>query len=234
LPELFCSSFILDQPKDIVSGDFYWCHENERYKIVAVADCTGHGVPGAFMSIIGASFLKEIVVNNNIYMPDEILNVLRLNVVSSLKQPKTKSSGNYDGMDVSIVTVDLQEKVMYYAGANNSICVINDRILTKYLADLMPIGIWYTDNSFTRNTIPIANSCKVYMYSDGYADQFYHTGAKKFSWKRLEKMLLRTQHLGMHQQGIALKMYMNNVWKKNRIQTDDIMLIGFNVNSGYL
>ncbi len=230
LKNLFQDCFVLNKPRDIVSGDFFWCHSEGSFKIIGVADCTGHGVPGAFMSLIGISFLKEIILTLGFYKPDEILNLLRYNIINSLKQ-KNEDSDNKDGMDISLVTIDIQNNIMYYAGANNPIYIINQNSLTEYSPDKMPISIYRTDNlPFTTKTIPIKTGDRVYMFSDGYVDQFGGKNGKKLKSVNFKKTLLAIQNLDFKEQQNALNEFFEE-WKSGLEQVDDVLVIGFEINN---
>lgn len=228
--DLFPESFTINTPKDIVSGDFYWSYANDEYKILAVADCTGHGVPGAFMSILGVNFLREIVIDQGIYMPNEILDKLRRFVISALRQ--TEDSINKDGMDITLITIHKTKKIIYYAGANSPIYVADSSLATsdenhlkKYAPDKMPIGIHTKKHPFTLNTITIEGTCRVYMQSDGYYDQYGKATDKKITSKKYMALLAEIQHLSMAQQKNYLVSYLEN-WKGNVPQTDDILVVG--------
>jgi serine phosphatase RsbU (regulator of sigma subunit) len=228
LQKIFPDNFVLNKPKDIVSGDFYWCNVFENYKIVLVADCTGHGVPAAFMSIISVLFLREIT-ENKCFMPDEILNNLREKIMISMQQNEGMDSESTDSMDAAVVTVDLKEKIIYYSGANNDIYVINNGELTIHEADLMSVGVSIRNVPFSLKTIKIMDNCNVYMLSDGYVDQFNKKN-KKITTVGLKKCLKKIHSYPMQKQAQFLEKYLN-MWKQDARQTDDILVVGFNVNS---
>ena len=233
LNKLYKNSFVLSIPRDIVSGDFFWCHSADSHKIIAVADCTGHGVPGAFMSLIGISFLKEIVSTLGFYKPDEILNMLRYNIIFSLNQKCDGGNGNEskDGMDISIVTIDTRNNILYYAGANCPIYIINQNKLTVYKPDRMPVGIHKNNHlPFTLHTIPIKVDDRIYMFTDGLIDQFGGKDGKKLKRKKFREKILELQEFDFNEQCDHLKNFFK-IWSAGLEQVDDILIVGFDTNS---
>jgi len=233
LNRLYKDNFVLSIPRNIVSGDFFWCHSADNYKIIAVADCTGHGVPGAFMSLIGISFLKEIVSTLGFYKPEEILNLLRYNIIYSLNQKCDSGSvdGSKDGMDISLVTIDIQNNTLYYAGANFPIYIINNSKLTEYKPDRMPIGIHRNNHlPFTLHTIPIRKDDRVYMFTDGYIDQFGGKDRKKLKRNRFKEKIVELQEFSFDEQRNRLKNFFK-VWSAGIEQVDDVLIVGFDTNS---
>ncbi|MDR2847885.1 MAG: SpoIIE family protein phosphatase, partial [Bacteroidales bacterium] len=188
--EILNDYFVLYKPRDIVSGDFYWATAKQNKTIVAVADCTGHGVPGAFMSLLGGFFLGEIVQNNDIPM-NEMLNMLREQVIKSLKQNETVR----DGMDMALCAIDWENARIEYAGANIPLYLLRDPLLDpeeliEIPANRMPIGLYENSEPFICHTIPLMQGDALYMFSDGYCDQFGGPELKKFKKKNLKKLLL--------------------------------------------
>jgi len=230
LSKVFPEHFVFSKPKDLVSGDFYWCNVFENYKIVVVADCTGHGVPAAFMSIICVRYLREIT-ERHCYMPDEILNNLREKIMASMQQTEGMDSESHDSTDAAVVTIDLSTKIIYYSGANSNIYVMNNEKLTKYQADIMPVGVYFRNEPFSLTTINISDQCNIYMLTDGYVDQFNKKNRKKFTPVRLENCLRKIHNYPMKQQAKFLEKYID-LWKQNNKQIDDMLVVGFNVNSG--
>src|SRR5512133_1034181 len=174
-PDLFRrflpDSFIYFKPKDIVSGDFYWLNRSREMLILAVADCTGHGVPGAFMSVLGISFLNEIVGRGCFFNAANILNQLRERVMKALHQTGEWNEQK-DGMDISLCIIQKEKKEMHFAGANNPIYIVRNGSLIEYKADKMPIGISAgTEKSFTNNRIDLEVGDTIYLFTDGYVDQ---------------------------------------------------------------
>ena len=231
IKHIFPESFIINFPKDIVSGDFHWCHSEGGYRIIGVADCTGHGVPGAFMSLIGVNFLKEIVITHGFFMPNEILNLLRENIINALQQTG-KDGENKDGLDIALITIDTKEKILYFSGANNPVWIINQQNITILEPDKMPISIYKNvHDPFKLHTYQLHSDDRIYMFSDGILDQFGGSEGKKLKTSNFRALLLRIQHLSMEQQ----KQYIENFkveWQGEREQVDDIFILGFEVKSG--
>jgi len=183
--------FIFYMPKDIVSGDFYWMAEAENKVMIAAVDCTGHGVPGAFMSIVGFNQLNNAVQVKQARKASDILDELNKGVINTLNE-NTGDSSIKDGMDMTLCVFDFQAKKVDFAGANNPIILIRDNTPVKYKGDRFPIGA-FVDNkivSFTNNEINIEKGDIIYLFSDGYADQFGGPDNKKFFIKRFEDLLL--------------------------------------------
>ncbi|HHU35192.1 MAG TPA: DUF4154 domain-containing protein [Bacteroidetes bacterium] len=216
--------FILFKPLSIVSGDFYWFGTEEGKHIIIAADCTGHGVPGAFMSMLGITMLNDIVSNRKIIMPDEILNELRDNIIHSLGQVAEGDSVK-DGMDVAVCVVDPEKDILWYAGANSPLYLVRDNELIHYRADKMPVAIHYRMDPFTRHEIPLKKEDAFYIFSDGYADQFGGPEDKKFMTAQLKKTLVDIVNEPMMKQGEILNEIFET-WKGDSPQIDDVMLIG--------
>ncbi|MCD6365958.1 MAG: SpoIIE family protein phosphatase, partial [Bacteroidales bacterium] len=235
--------FILFRPRDIVSGDFYWMKEltASNSLMITAADCTGHGVPGAFMSLLGISFLNEITSYRELNSPGLILDQLKQKVIESLHQTEEVGS-SHDGMDMSFVIINKNEKHVKYAGANNPLYIIrsnemppveSDKMLqgethTLYeiKADKMPIGISHaSDAKFTTHTINYLEGDTIYLFSDGYADQFGGEKYKKLKYMPFKKILLENINLSMDKQKQEIE-ELHLQWKGDREQTDDIIVIG--------
>ncbi len=230
--KIFKEYFILFKPQHIVSGDFFWVKEVNDLITIVVADCTGHGVPGAFMSMLGLSFLNEISNAKKIKSTGEILNELRKRVVNSLHQTG-KEGEQKDGMDISIITWYREENYLEFSGANNPLYLIRNGKLTEYKGDKMPIGIHVKQDDFKTIRIPINRGDCVYLFSDGYADQFGGPKGKKYKYKTLKKLLLANSHLPMSNQKQILdkeiekwKAYINPYDNKPYQQIDDILVFG--------
>lgn len=192
LNDYFTNHFVLFKPRDIVSGDYYWAKKKNNKLIFTVADCTGHGVPGAFMSLLGISFLNEIITH--LYEEEIeaaiILSILREKIKVSLKQTG-KSNENKDGMDMALCVIDKDKNTLSFAGANNPLIIVRDGKLIEHKADRMPVGIYFKeDEGFTNNIIEIKPKDKFYLFSDGYVDQFGGEKGRKFMSKRFKKLLL--------------------------------------------
>ncbi|MBE9469376.1 MAG: SpoIIE family protein phosphatase [Bacteroidetes bacterium] len=226
--EKYIENFILLRPKDIVSGDFYWFSKKGKKIIVAVADCTGHGVPGAFMSMLGISFLNKIIKERNIIKPKSILERLRHNVISSLKQTG-KSGETSDGMDIAVITIDLTSNILEYSGALIPLYIIRNNELLKILPDRVPIGIYLDiEPSFTHNEMKVQKNDVIYMFSDGYADQFGGEKDNRFKLKNLKKLLLKIHNKELSEQKIILHKNFEE-WKGEGEQVDDVLVVGLKV-----
>jgi len=216
--------FILFMPRDIVSGDFYWLNKIENKIYIVVADCTGHGVPGAFMSILGISFLNEIVKIKKIKQSDEILNKLRSNIKVALRQEVTNT---YDGMDISLCIIDVNTNFLQYSGAFNPLLLIRNDEINLFKGDRMPIGRYIIDDvPFTKQEIKIQKNDKFYIFSDGYTDQF---GGKKFEKFKLVnfKNLINQMHKKPFKEQKSILKTSFKKWKGNNLQFDDVLVIGF-------
>ncbi len=229
----FSDHFILFMPRDVVSGDFYWLAEVEENTIIAVADCTGHGVPGAFMSMLGISFLREIVIKEYITHPGVILRKLRKEVINALKQEsETKNNTSemkvQDGMDMVIVSINNKTKMMQFAGANNPLYMIRDGEFTEIKGDKMPISIYYKMDKFKTHDIQLAEGDQLYMFSDGYADQFGGEKGKKFKYKPFKKLLTDNAGKKMSEQKQILVDTFEK-WKGDIDQIDDIVILGIKI-----
>lgn len=221
-------NFILYKPKDIVSGDFYWGVKKAGRIIVAAGDCTGHGVPGAFMSMLGHAFLDEIINTREIENAATVLNILRDEIINTLKQKGTTGEAR-DGMDISLIIFDPEAGKLDYAGANNPLFIIRDGKLLKYQADRMPIGIHFISfTPFTNRNIEIKKGDYIYLFSDGFADQFGGPKGKKFMYKPFRDLLLRNHGKPMELQKEILDNTFEK-WKGDREQVDDVMVIGMHI-----
>jgi len=222
LPENY---FILYKPRDIVSGDFFWIAQKDNKTIITVADCTGHGVPGAFMSMLGISFLNEIVNSNNISNADEILNKLREHVIKALHQ--TGETGeNKDGMDIAMCVIDFDTQKLQFAGAYNPLYLVRNDELLHFKADKMPIGIYFKgDKAFSCQEIDIEKGDSIYVFSDGYVDQFGGEDNSKFKSKQFKQLLIDIQKHSMSDQKEILDKTIEN-WKGKNEQIDDILVMG--------
>lgn len=218
-------NFILFRPKDIVSGDFYWGMRKKGRIIVAAADCTGHGVPGAFMSMLGHAFLDEIVNTTEVENAAGVLNLLRDEIINTLKQ-KGLVGETRDGMDISLCIIDMAAGKMDYAGANNPLYIVSDGKMTRIGADRMPIGIHFTSiTPFTNHEIDVRKGDYIYLFSDGYADQFGGPKGKKYMYKPFQELLLKNHNNPMQLQ----KEILDNTfisWKGDHEQVDDVLVIG--------
>lgn len=220
-------AFILYRPKDIVSGDFYWFGEKDHYKIIASVDCTGHGVPGAFMSMIGHNLLNQIVSEKGNFDPGTILNELHKGVQAALKQGQNQVDTN-DGMDISILAINTDTREGLWAGAFRNLVVVKENgTLEKTEGNKYPIGGAHFDlhRTYQTHKLSFAKNDMLYMFSDGYADQFGGEKGKKFMVKRFHDHLLMIHQLPVAEQQRELEQVFDN-WKGNYEQVDDVLVIG--------
>lgn len=222
-------TFILYLPKDIVSGDFYWFGEKDNKVVIAAADCTGHGVPGALMSMIGHNLLNQIVLEQGITQPATVLNHLNTMVQTVLKQA-ISNIDTTDGMDIALCCIDKNAGELQYAGAYRPLVIINKDKLTKIDADKKPIGGSQTGlaRNFKNHTHKLEKGDTLYMFSDGYADQFGGPSSKKFMLKRFMDMLLEIKDLPTEKQEKQLFDALQS-WKGSNEQVDDILVIGISI-----
>lgn len=220
--------FIMFRPRDIVSGDFYWINEIGNKTYIVAADCTGHGVPGAFMSMLGISLLNEIINKGHCTKASEILNELRSRVKITLSQTG-KDREAKDGMDMALCIIDKETLMMHYAGAYNPLYLVRNNELITYKADRMPIGIYIREKeSFTNYEIQLLEGDKFYIFSDGYPDQFGGEKGMKLSSKNLKQKIMSVQNLPMLAQKAAFENFFDE-WKGKLDQVDDIVLIGISI-----
>ncbi len=225
LDQLFSENFILFLPRDIVSGDFYWFRKIDEFTVFTVADCTGHGVPGAFMSILGITFLNEITNHYPLLPPNRILNALRERIMKTLNQTG-KDREQKDGMDLSLCIYDEQKRVLQFAGANNPLYLLRESNIQQIKGDKMPIGVsGVIEESFTKHEIQMKKGDRIYLFTDGYADQFGGEQDQKFKIKRFRELLIATEELELKQQKDLLKKTIID-WKGKKDQIDDILVMG--------
>lgn len=226
--KLFPDGFVFFKPRDIVSGDFYWFTEKNGKRIIAAIDCTGHGVPGAFMSMIGNTFLTEIIEGKGVTQPSEILSELRHLVIKALKQTDDMTE-NKDGMDMAILSFDDKNKTVEFAGANNPMWMFRNGELTEYKPDKRPIGYYRGQGlPFTNHKIEYQKGDTFYIFTDGYADQFGGPKGKKLKYKQLMEYLTTIQKQPMLRQEEILNERFNE-WKGKLDQIDDVLIIGVRV-----
>jgi serine phosphatase RsbU (regulator of sigma subunit) len=235
--------FILYKPKDIVSGDFYWISNIDNKTIIVISDCTGHGVPGAFMSMLGITLLNEIVDKEKIINPGEILDRLRKEIIVILKQ-KGERLEQKDGMDIVICTLDIENMKLHFAGAINPLYLIRKAgtenvgiihgdlpgpdNLIEIKGNHMTVGIMDNMDNFTSHEIDLLKGDTFYLFSDGFADQFGGPDHKKFSYRQFREQLIKTKTTTMPDQKIILEKIFDE-WKGNNSQTDDILVLGFRI-----
>lgn len=226
LKKIFSRHFVLYKPKDIVSGDFYWATEKNGRKIIAAVDCTGHGVPGAFMSMVGNSLLNELVNEKGYTRPGTILNMLREGVIAALHQ-RGEEGESKDGMDIALCSFDTEKGTVEYAGANNPLWIINAKGEVKEIkADKQPIGVGgIEEKSFTNYEIKIEKGCTYYIFSDGFADQFGGNEGKKMMRKHFRQLLVNVNALAIEERKEKLINAFEE-WKGDLSQVDDVLVIG--------
>jgi serine phosphatase RsbU (regulator of sigma subunit) len=231
----FKESALLFMPKNIVSGDFYWIYEAQNKTIIALADCTGHGIPGAFMSVLGISLLNDIVKNeeeaNSNIKSDRLLCNLRESVIRSL-QHSVVNYDRRDGMDIAMIIVDHKQKSIQFSGAYMPLWLVrkngsDDAQLIEYAGDKMSVGLFSLSKTcnYSTKVIEYKDDDIVYLFSDGFRDQFGGEKGKKFLAKRMRRMFLDNYDVPLEKQQELWKEYYRN-WKGNREQVDDILVMG--------
>lgn len=220
----FTDAFVYHEAKNVVSGDFPWFFENSESTYIAAVDCTGHGVPGAMMSLIGYLLLNNLA-NHGITDPAKILTHLHWDIVKTLKQ--LDGSQSIDGMDVALCRIDQQKKELKFSGAHRPLYLIRQGELMAYQGDRFPIGgIHYKGrNTFTDCSIQIEEGDMIYLFSDGLTDQFGGPQERKLGTKRFQQLLLQNAHLPMDEQHTMIR-HSFEYWKAEHKQTDDLLLIG--------
>lgn len=243
----FKDYFIFNLPRDFVSGDYYWIFERDNKVFFAVADCTGHGVPGAFMSLLGITFLNEILVSNKFIPANEILNELRKHIITAFQQ-KGETGEMKDGMDMSLCILDKEYNQLQYAGANNPLYIIRktglpdiacanitkgeNANLFEIAPDRMPIGYYINQKPFKNNTIQLIEGDEIILFTDGFADQFggpdAKSGGKKLKYKPLKNLLIKyhSESLANHEE--LLSSFFKE-WKGCCEQIDDVCIMGIRV-----
>ena len=233
--------FVLYKPKDIVSGDFYWANVIDNKFVMITADCTGHGVPGAFMSLLNISYLNEAIIEKRIDSPEKILEYVRSQIISTLN-PEGSEIESKDGMDAVLCIYDFKNLWLRFACANNPLWILRNNDLIKYKPDKMPVGMHHGElKPFSVNTIGLRKGDIIYTFTDGYADQFggqqlspgdsnwkMQAQGKKFKYKALKEILLSIQKLPMVEQKEVLYSTFEN-WKGDLEQVDDVLIIGIRV-----
>ncbi|MFL5763779.1 MAG: tetratricopeptide repeat protein [Bacteroidia bacterium] len=226
---LLPDSFVFYKPKDIVSGDFYWFEKAGEKILFAAVDCTGHGVPGAFMSIVGYNLLNQAVNEQGITQPNKILNSVNRNITKTLRQSEEDSVVK-DGMDIALCAINADHSRLEYSGAYNSLWLIRNRELIEYKADKYPIGLFVGENlqEFTHREIELEKGDLIYVFTDGFADQFGGPKGKKFKYKQLQQLLLDISQKKMSEQKKILDATIEE-WKGRLEQVDDILIIGVRI-----
>ena len=230
---LFRESFILYKPKDIVSGDFYWVNEVNDKLFIAVVDCTGHGVPGAFMSIIGVELLDNITNEQGITDADKILYDLNKGISLTLTKDNGRSKSIRDGMDVALCVIDKKHKEMEFAGAFRPMYLVRDNKIEEIKGDRFSVGMLehsMGDKDIRKHRVKLKEDDMIYLFTDGYADQFGGPEGKKYKYRRFRHLLLTIHNLDPDQQRLYLNKSIED-WKGNQEQIDDILVVGFSPRS---
>jgi serine phosphatase RsbU (regulator of sigma subunit) len=223
----FDEHFVFFKPRDQIGGDFYWVKQVNEFSIIAVADCTGHGVPGAMLSMLGMSLLNELVRREEIESPAQLLELLRAEIKASLKQ-ESNSRSLRDGMDIAICAINNKTLQMQYAGANNPMFIFSNGQLDILKPTNNPIGIYLLEEQFVNHTIQLKKGDLLYMFSDGFYDQFGGENNKKFMINNFKKLLLQNSEESMKNQYKVLETNFNN-WKGEGVQIDDVLVVGIKV-----
>ena len=222
----FKDSFVLFRPKDIVSGDFYWIGEKGEKIFVVAADCTGHGVPGALMSVIGLEIIDKTINEDNIENPSAILSVMNKGLEKTFSREKNIGTIIRDGMDIGLCVIDKKKKKIEYAGAFFPLYLIRDDSLIEIKGDKIIIGMNPEGLSYTRHDLDLRKDDIIYIFSDGYVDQFGGTENKKFMYRRFRYLLLTIHRFPVNDQKSILEENIKT-WMNGNSQIDDIMVIGF-------
>ncbi len=225
--ELLPESFILFKPKEIVSGDFYWIGQNMERIFVAVADCTGHGVPGAFISMIGIELLNKTILDCKIEKPSEILSVINKGIHRTFHYGTEETAILRNGIEMGLCSINKKKNEVEFAGSYHPLYLIRNKEITEIKGDKLTVGV-SCNSEFTNNTIKLHAGDTIYMFTDGYVDQFGGPHDKKFMHKRFRHLLLTICNFPMKEQKKILNDTIN-AWAGKRDQVDDILVIGFNI-----
>lgn len=231
LKSMLSDYFLLWKPRDIVSGDFYWMKKQGDLLLFAICDCTGHGVPGAFMSMLGMAFLNDITADadNNI-KPSDILEQLRRKVITSLKQSAAGTLEPKDGMDMALCILDTKALTLKFAGANNPMYIVSNGALTEYKGVKNPIGFYPMEKKFETTEIPVKKGDYIYMFSDGFPDQFNAKTNKKVTYGRFKNLLveINNETSDPEIQKQRLDDFFES-WRNGFVQMDDVLIGGFRI-----
>ena len=246
IKRLLTASFVFFQPKELVSGDFYWADEADGKVLFSAIDCTGHGIPGAFVSMVGNSGLNRSVKELGLHKPAEVLEDLAnyFEAIFAIKESLTEAATIKDGMDMAFCTLDRKTNRLEYCGAYNSLYLVRSKekeappfplknvtethALYELRADRQPVGRFAHREAFTNHEFQLQTGDIIYLYSDGFADQFGGPKGKKYKYSSFRKFLLSVQHLPMEEQRAALKKEFN-AWKGDLEQVDDAIIMGVRV-----
>jgi serine phosphatase RsbU (regulator of sigma subunit) len=228
LKEYLKEYFIYYKPKDIVSGDFYWAQPKGEWFYMITADCTGHGVPGAFMSLLNISFLNETITTNSFVSPDQVLSEVRSQIIEALRSDGSEEGGK-DGMDCVLCAYNFKTRELLFSAANNPLWICRDKTIIEFRPDKFPVGKHDRENeSFNLHKVTLQPDDIVYTFTDGYADQFGGPSGKKFKMKQLKELLLSIAHLPMNEQKDVVSKTIRK-WKKGIDQIDDILVVGVRI-----
>ncbi|MDY6800328.1 MAG: SpoIIE family protein phosphatase [Bacteroidota bacterium] len=228
IKKMLPSHFIFYRPRNVVSGDFYWINQVDDFKIVVAADSTGHGVPGAFMSMLGISMLNEIILREKIIEPDLILNQLRKRIIESLETGRTERTVQ-DGMDIALAVINSRNNKLSFAGAFNPLILLRNNEIEKIPADEMPVGKHINENApFSARTVDLQIGDRLYLFTDGYKDQFGGEKDKKFGMKAFKNLILETGNLPINKQHNIIEETFDD-WKNGYEQVDDVLVIGVEI-----
>ncbi|MBX7095091.1 MAG: YfiR/HmsC family protein [Flavobacteriales bacterium] len=227
LRNYFADNFILYLPKSIVSGDFFWFHQTEKQAMVAVVDCTGHGVPGAMMSVIGLKLLNEAVNEKKLIHPSEIVEHIDQGVAEAFRQ--NAQMNIRDGMDLSIISIDTSTRKLEFAGVYNPLYIVNESGLRELKADKKAIGSITGDFRYTNQTLQLNAGDSIYLFTDGYADQFGGSGGKKFKYAQLRQLLKDNFNRNMTDQEKIIRNTFES-WRGQLEQVDDICMVGIRIH----
>ena len=222
-------SFVFSKPKDIVSGDFYWIDKKGDQIMFAAVDCTGHGVPGAFMSIVGYNILNQAINDNASMIPAKLLDKLNKGVSQTLNQT-SEDTRLRDGMDIALCAINFKTMELQFAGAYNPLIIVRNKEIIEFKADSIAIGS-YTEGqvqSYTNHVFPLQKGDTIYVFSDGYSDQFGGPDGKKFKLNQFKTMLLNLNGVSMTQQQVALEKSIEE-WRGVLQQVDDMLIIGVRI-----
>ena len=225
MQQLLPDNFVLYKPKDIVAGDFYWVDEIENKVVFAVADCTGHGVPGAMVSVVCHNALHRAIHEFHLAKPNEILDKTRELVIETFENQDREVK---DGMDIALCVLDKTKMKLEYAGANNSLYLIRNEELIEYKADKQPIGKYAVNTPFSITAIDLTANDLIYIFTDGYPDQFGGEKGKKFKYKNLKDLLIRNHTSSLSEQKGLLDDAFEK-WKGSIEQVDDVCIIGLRI-----
>lgn len=226
--EILPSRFIMYRPRNVVSGDFYWINQIRNFKIIIAADSTGHGVPGAFMSMLGISILNEIILREKLVEPDVILNQLRTRIIESLETGSYEKNVQ-DGMDVALAVINTENNSLSFAGAFNPLVLFRNNQLKIIEADDMPVGKHVNDQiPFSKKQLDLQPNDRFYLFTDGYKDQFGGERDKKFGMKAFKNLILETGSLPINKQHNIIEETFDE-WKNGYEQVDDVLVIGVEI-----